>query len=64
MATQKSIARRQRAFQEEMEVQMGETSSVLTQLLSEIEALKEELHETKLAVLRVERKFKEGDDEK
>ena len=58
MATQKSIARRQRAFQEEMEVQMGETSSVLEKLLSEMAELKEELHETKLAVLRVERALK------
>jgi len=54
MATQRSVMKRQRAFQEEMKVKMLEMASLLSEL-------QEELHETKLAVLRVERKLK-GDD--
>ena len=63
MATQKSIARRQVAFQEDITAQMGETSSVLEKLLKDLAELKEEVHNINLAVLRVERNLKGGKDE-
>lgn len=63
MATQRSIAKRQRAFQEVVGGQVQEIALALTQILNEIAALKEELHEVKLATLRVERKVKEGEGE-
>ena len=60
MATQNSIMKRQRAFQEAMQEEMSVMASSLKKLLAEIDVLKNELHETKLAVLRLERKSKEG----
>ena len=62
MATQNAIAKRQRAFQEKMQLEMSAMASSIKKLLAENEALIKELHETQLAVLRVERKLKEAQE--
>jgi len=62
MATQNAIAKRQRAFQEKMQLEMSAMASSIEKLLAENEALIKELHETQLAVLRVERKLKEAQE--
>ena len=66
MATQRSIQRRAVAFQEEMREVISNMETLLASISEKLEATQAELHETKLAVLRTERKLKEmqeGKDE-
>ena len=56
MATQRSIQKRTVAFQ-------GEMREAFEQILTLLAELQEEVHETKLAILRVEKKQKEQKNE-
>ena len=63
MATQRSIAKKQVAFQETMGERMQEIASAIQEISKRLKTLEDEVNEVKLATLRVERKVKEGEGE-